>query len=68
MWKFRQDDLDTIFTVINQGLMKNPYWVEYHGHIRRWHARVERREVRAVEPYGAGLPRGACADDAKNDG
>ena len=29
-WKFRQDDLDTIFTVINQGLMKKPYWVEYH--------------------------------------
>ena len=29
-WKFRQDDLDTILTVINQGLMKKPYWVEYH--------------------------------------
>ena len=29
-WKFRQDDLDTIFTVINQGLMKKPYSVEYH--------------------------------------
>lgn len=29
-WKFRQDDLDTIFTVINQGLMKKPYWVEFH--------------------------------------
>ena len=29
-WKFRQDDVDTIFTVINQGLMKKPYWVEYH--------------------------------------
>lgn len=29
-WKFRQDDLDTIFMVINQGLMKKPYWVEYH--------------------------------------
>lgn len=30
MWQFRQADLDTIFTVINQGLMKKPYWVEYH--------------------------------------
>ena len=30
MWKFRQNDLDIIFTVINQGLMKKPYWVEYH--------------------------------------
>ena len=29
-WKFRQDDLDTILTVINQGLMKKPYWVEFH--------------------------------------
>ena len=29
-WKWRQDDVDTIFTVINQGLMKKPYWVEYH--------------------------------------
>lgn len=29
-WKFRQDDLDTILTVINQGLMKKPYHVEYH--------------------------------------
>ena len=29
-WRFRQDDLDTILTVINQGLMKKPYWVEYH--------------------------------------
>ena len=29
-WKFRQDDLDTIITTINQGLMKKPYWVEYH--------------------------------------
>ena len=29
-WKFRQDDLDTIFSVINQGLMKKPYSVEYH--------------------------------------
>ena len=29
-WKFRQDDLDTIFTVINQGLTKKPYSVEYH--------------------------------------
>ena len=29
-WKFRQDDLDTIFSVINQGLMKKPYWVEFH--------------------------------------
>lgn len=29
-WKWRQDDIDTIFTVINQGLMKKPYWVEYH--------------------------------------
>lgn len=29
-WRFRQDDLDTILTVINQGLMKKPYWVEFH--------------------------------------
>ena len=29
-WKHRQDDLDTIFSVINQGLMKKPYYVEYH--------------------------------------
>ena len=29
-WKFRQDDLDTIITTINQGLMKKPYWVEFH--------------------------------------
>ena len=29
-WRFRQDDLDTILTVINQGLMKKPYYVEYH--------------------------------------
>lgn len=29
-WKIRQDDLDTIFSVINQGLMKKPYWVEFH--------------------------------------
>ena len=29
-WRFRQDDLDTILTVINQGLMKKPYHVEYH--------------------------------------
>ena len=29
-WKFRQDDLDTIITTINQGLMKKPYHVEYH--------------------------------------
>ena len=29
-WKWRQDDVDTIFTVINQGLMQKPYWVEYH--------------------------------------
>ena len=29
-WKWRQDDVDTIITVINQGLMKKPYWVEYH--------------------------------------
>ena len=29
-WKFRQDDLDTILTVINQGLMKKPCHVEYH--------------------------------------
>jgi hypothetical protein len=29
-WKFRQDDLDTILTIINQGLMKKPYWVEFH--------------------------------------
>ena len=29
-WKFRQDDLDTILMVINQGLMKKPYWVEFH--------------------------------------
>ena len=29
-WKMRQDDLDTILTVINQGLMKKPYWVEFH--------------------------------------
>lgn len=29
-WKWRADDLDTIFKVINQGLMKKPYWVEYH--------------------------------------
>lgn len=29
-WKWRQDDVDTIFTVINQDLMKKPYWVEYH--------------------------------------
>ncbi|MGP1378212.1 MAG: hypothetical protein ACTTKT_04275 [Prevotella veroralis] len=68
MWKFRQDDLDTIFTVINQGLMKKPYWVEYHGHIRGRHTCMERREVRAVGPYEAGIPRGACADDATNDG
>lgn len=30
LWKWRADDLDTIFKVINQGLMKKPYWVEYH--------------------------------------
>lgn len=30
LWKWRQDDLDTIFKVINQGLMRKPYWVEYH--------------------------------------
>lgn len=30
VWRWRQDDLDTIFKVINQGLMKKPYWVEYH--------------------------------------
>ena len=29
-WKLRQDDLDTILAVINQGLMKKPYWVEFH--------------------------------------
>ena len=29
-WRLRQDDLDTILSVINQGLMKKPYWVEYH--------------------------------------
>ena len=29
-WRFRQDDLDTILMVINQGLMKKPYHVEYH--------------------------------------
>ena len=29
-WKFREDDLDTIITTINQGLMKKPYHVEYH--------------------------------------
>lgn len=29
-WKFRQDDLDTIITTINQGLMKKAYWVEFH--------------------------------------
>lgn len=30
LWKWRGDDFDTIFKVINQGLMKKPYWVEYH--------------------------------------
>ena len=29
-WRLRQDDLDTILSVINQGLMKKPYWVEFH--------------------------------------
>lgn len=29
-WRLRQDDLDTILAIINQGLMKKPYWVEYH--------------------------------------
>ena len=29
-WKLRQDDLDTILAIINQGLMKKPYWVEFH--------------------------------------
>lgn len=30
LWKWRGDDFDTMFLIINQGLMKKPYWVEYH--------------------------------------
>ena len=29
-WKWRQDDLDTIFPIDNQGQDKKPYWVETH--------------------------------------
>lgn len=29
-WKWRQDDLDTIFPIDNQGQDKKPYWVEVH--------------------------------------
>ncbi|NDV83639.1 leucine-rich repeat protein [Bacteroides sp. 51] len=29
-WKWRQDDMDTIFPIDNQGQDKKPYWVEVH--------------------------------------
>lgn len=29
-WKFRQDDLDTIFDIYNQGYQGKPYWIEYN--------------------------------------
>ena len=66
-WKFRQDDLDTILTVINQGLMKKPYWVEFHDTYADG-TPVWNGEVRVVEPDGASIPsRGACANDETNN-
>lgn len=66
MWKFRQDDLDTIFTVINQGLMKKPYWVEFHDTYEDgtpvWNGEKSVLWNLMEQAY----PEEPCANDAKN--